>query len=377
MAQALGLNVLAIDGNRNAPGMKYANKSIVIDIKQPNLVLKAIKDSKIKPSGAITLSSEVGMPAVGLLRDYFNLPCAGFELTKKLTNKVIQRQIWDQYMLPNPIWDLATSENSANIIKDDRDFPLIVKPADSAGSRGVSFVNNKEEFQVAIHDAFNNSQSGEILIESVLPGEEYTVETFSEGGITTILTITKKKKIPSSKGTVAYELFVPNLGVLERKKIEDTVISALNALSYTDGPGHTEVMYDSTHGAGLIESAGRGPGFLMFEKFIPKASGYDVLKNSILQSIGKPIEPCFSKNRYVLMRYFPSKTGCIKHISGFDEANKIKGIEAAAFVKIGDQVDNVKNDGARMGYILAHSDNQNSTKALADYAETLINFEVS
>jgi hypothetical protein len=377
VAQALGLNVLAIDGDRNAPGLKYANKSIVVDIKQPKLVLKAVIDLKIKPSGAITLASEVGMSAVGLLRDYFKLPGAGLELTKKLTNKVTQRRIWDQYGLPNPIWELATSENAANISSENRDFPLIIKPADSSGSRGVSYVNNLDEWRVAIQDAFINSQSGEILIESVLPGDEYTVETFSEGGITSILTITKKKKISSTKGTVAYELFVPILDNFARQQIEDTVISALNALSYTNGPGHTEIMYDAVHGVGLIETAGRGPGHLMFEKFIPMASGYDVLKNSIFQSIGKHTEPCSSLNRYVLMRYFPSKSGCIKHISGFDEANKIKGIEAAAFVSIGDYVDDEKNDGARMGYILAHSNNQHSTKALADYAETLINFEVS
>ena len=135
-------------------------------------------------------------------------------------------------------------------------------------------------------------------------------------------------------------------------------------------------MYDTAYGIGLIETAGRGPGYLMFEKFIPMASGYDIVKNSIIQSIGQLPEPCVSLNRYVLMRYFPSKSGYIKNISGFDEVNKIQGLEAGAFVIIGDQMDDAKTDGDRMGYILSYSNNEHSTKALADYADTLIHFEI-
>ena len=69
------------------------------------------------------------------------------------------------------------------------------------------------------------TKKGEILIESLLPGDEYTVETFTCSGITSILTITKKKKVSSSNGTVANELFVPDLASFEREIIEKTVIS--------------------------------------------------------------------------------------------------------------------------------------------------------
>lgn len=376
-AESIGISVLAIDGNPNAEGFIFASKHIVADIRNPKLVLKEVQKSKITPAGAITIASEIGMTAVGLLRDFFKLPCAGLSLTNALTSKGAQRKIWEKKELPNPKWTIVNSKKKLALEQIEYiGLPLIVKPTDSAGSRGVAIISNLEDCANAIKIAANYSNIEEVLLESILPGDEYTVETFTINNKTYILAITQKKKIDSTNGTVAYELHTPDLIISDRIKIEETVIKALDALGYSDGPGHSEVMYHKDYGVGLIEVAGRGPGFYMFEKFIPMASGYDVVKNSILQSIGMIPDNPEKIKKHVVMRYIPSRAGVVESFSGFDKANRINGVNAGVFVEIGDHISDAYSDGDRMGYILTNSDSNQHARLLADRAESLINFEI-
>lgn len=370
-----GLKVLALDGDHIAQGMEIATKSVVVDIKDPNAVLTAIESSGIRPVGVVSFVSEVGMKAAAAIRERYGLEGPDCNLTYALTNKVRQREIWEKAQVPGPCWRAFRTVPEALVFAPTVGFPCVIKPADSSGSRGVSKLESDFGLEDAARKALESSHSTTALIEAFISGKEYAVETFGDGQLIHVLAVTEKTKVPGTNGTVAQEL-----STLANTSIEDTVantaVLALQALGYLTGPGHTEVIVDDQGTPRLVEAAGRGGGFMVFEKLIEKASGYDVVSATALQAIGKHFPKITRKQRAVTLRFFPSQSGVVTRFNGFSAANKIAGVEAGPFVSIGDHVGEVQGDADRLGYILAEGETPSEAKAAADRAESLISFEV-
>ncbi|MDP4678889.1 MAG: hypothetical protein NWS46_00810, partial [Cyclobacteriaceae bacterium] len=127
---------------------------------------------------------------------------------------------------------------------------------------------------------------------------------------------------------------------------------------------------------GMVEVAGRGGGFMVFNKFIPIVSGVNIAKLTALQSIGLPIEKFEIEKNAAVLRFFPSKPGTLRSINGFQKANEIEGVESDYFVSIGDEFLSAKADGDRLGYVLSWAKTPSIAQQLADQAESYISFEI-
>ncbi len=375
-AQNAGIRVFALDGDPGAPGLAAADRGVCVDIRDAGAVVRAVEESGIDPAGAISFVSEAGLAAAAAVRMAYGLTGPDGKLTHKLTDKKAQRLAWDAAGLPNPEWRAASSDAEAKKALADIGLPAIIKPVDSAGSRGVTKLEEVAQFDQAVAEAFHHSRSGDIMVEQFIEGLEYTVETFSHEGTVYSLLCTEKLKVPGTKGTVAMELRTPDLeaGILE--KIKETAIGALGAIGYTDGPGHTEIIVTENGHPYLVETAGRGAGFKVFDAMIPRASGYDLAQACAQQAVGiKPPKPN-PQDIPVVLRFFPSKAGRVTGISGFEEASALEGVESGPFVKIGDRVGKASCDGDRLGYILSWGNSRTQALERAGQAENMISFKV-
>jgi len=214
------------------------------------------------------------------------------------------------------------------------------------------------------------------MVEAFIEGLECTVETFSIHGSTTVLLVTEKVKVPGTGGTVAIELRTPGLGNDILNRVGNTAVNALAALGFTDGPGHTEIIVRDDGQLFLVETAGRGGGFMVFDGMVPKASGYDLAFNCAVQAIGDEPRVPSVEDIAVVLRFFPSAPGVVTAISGFNEANKIAGVEAAPFVDVGHKARQAISDGDRLGYILSWGADREQALERADRAEDLISITV-
>lgn len=375
-AQRAGLRVLALDGDANADGFAIADAHICVDIRDPDEVLKAVKESGIELSGAISFVSEVGLLSAAALRDSLRLPGPCMELTRRIIDKEIQRRIWDEAGCPNPQWHVLSNPASAQETLTAIGLPAIIKPVDAAGSRGVSYIRDVRELNAAVTRAFAASQSGRILIEKVLPGDEYTVESFTHNGKTTVLAVTEKVKVPGSS-TVSMELHTPDFPSIVVERIARTAVDALAALGYQDGPAHTEIMYAESGELGLVETAGRGGGFLVFDALCPLASGVDLATACALQAVGREpqVEP--HPQSSVCLRFIPASPGIVTRLDGFEAAEALEGVMAGPLVKVGYECGDAQSDGDRLAFILTHAASPNAARVLADKAQNLLQIVVS
>jgi cysteine synthase A len=122
-------------------------------------------------------------------------------------------------------------------------------------------------------------------------GTEFTVEVFCAHGRVNVLAITEKKKVPGTRGTVASELATPDRAPEVLERITSAVSSAFVALGYLEGPGHAEAILMADGSVWLVEVAGRGGGFMVFDKFVPLVTGVNIAQLTALQAVGMTLPP--------------------------------------------------------------------------------------
>ena len=375
-AKAAGLRVIAVDADPNAEGFLYADVKLSMDLSDHANVIEALRGLNKNICGAVSFCSEAGMSLAGKIRETFDLPGPRSELCRRLLEKSEQRRIWSESGIPGPCWKVFRTAYAALAALESFGFPLVVKPTDSSGSRGVTKLESgRDDLEDAIARAFQFSNSGEIIIESYMDGTEFTVETFGTNGKIYLLAVTEKKKVPNTRGTVANELATPNRSADVMELIGQTVISSLNALGYVEGPGHSEVILLKDGSLGLVEVAGRGGGFMVFDKLVPAASGVNIARCTALQAVGLEVGPIEVMPDAVVLRFFPSLPGRLKSIEGFDLANHVAGVEAGCFVKVGDVFSEAIADGDRLGYLLSRAETPQRAREQADEAERQVRFE--
>jgi biotin carboxylase len=376
-ARMAGLNVIAVDADSNAQGIHHANRFVEADIRNSSAVIAAISEAGIRPDGAIAFCNEAGMITAAFIREFFDLPGSRTDVTKALTNKGIQRAKWTEANILGPRWFVARSKPEVPAALEKLGGKVIFKPVDSAGSRGVNVINSLEDWENAFAMALAHSISGEVIIEQFIEGVEHTVESFTHRGETHILAVTSKKKVPGTHGTVACELFTAQFDEVTLNRVGSLVGNALAALGYSDGPGHTEFILTIGGQMFLVESAGRGGGFMVADGLVPLTSGFDLARACAQQAVGiEPMSPVVGQRKSVVLRFIPSRPGKVVSISGFTPADEISGVVSEPMVSLGQDLGTAVSDGDRMAFILASGDTLNEATAKADEREEKIRIVV-
>jgi biotin carboxylase len=377
-AQEDGNRVFAIDGDENAPGLRIADRSAVVDISSVEAVVNAVSASGVKPSGSISFVSDAGMAAAAAVREKFDLPGPRKELVERLTNKCSQRKVWTAAGLPCPEWSCVRDEIQAVDGIGKLGQKLILKPADSAGSRGVAVIGPGEEWKPAFAEALRHSRCGRVIVENFVDGIEYAVETFSHRGKTAVLAVSEKRKVPGSRGTVAIELATPSQPIEVTDRIGCLAKDAIAALGYSDGPGHTEILREVDGSLWLVETAGRGGGFMVADGLVPRASGYDLNRACARQALGlEPLPLPGCSPRAFVLRFLPAKPGIVTALTGFDRVRDFANVECEPLVKVGDRVERAVTDSARLAYILSWADDRATALSQADRTEACIRVDVA
>ncbi|MGW4799320.1 ATP-grasp domain-containing protein, partial [Nonomuraea sp. NPDC004297] len=110
--------------------------------------------------------------------------------------------------------------------------PAILKPRASSGSRGVVLVESVDDLRA------QGDPAGRVL-EEYLPGQEYSAESFSVGGVHRIVALVEKHTGPSFV-EMAHVVPAPSLGRSASPAVQEQLIEFLDVVGLTEGPAHTE-----------------------------------------------------------------------------------------------------------------------------------------
>jgi biotin carboxylase len=373
MANRRGCHVVAVDGDPGAPGLALADVAIVHDVRDATGCVQLARDHKI--SAVTSICAEVAVETVAAIAESLDLPGISTLAARQSTDKGLMRLRLEECGVPGPpfkvVSDVATAEMAAIAIG----YPVIVKPVDNAGSRGVKQVLDVRGLVPAFNNAISNSRKGQAIVESFMTGVESTVEAMTFCGETVIHGISDKEH-DLYPYCVANSINYP--GLFEESvlfEIRQVVCNAIAALGIEMGPIHAELMV-TPDGVKVIEIAARGGGFRIFSKIVRLISGIDAVQQALQMALGEPpsIQPRESRSA-VLKFLRPPRAGVLREIRGVSRALTVPGVvEVELDVAVGDRFTDITADGERPGYILSSAQTRVEAMAAAAEAEKLISF---
>lgn len=265
-----------------------------ISILEKDLILK--KCSEIQVDGIVSIASDIAMPTVNYVAHQLGLVGNSLCSTLISTDKFEMRKALSKDNIPCPKFVLYTESQNLNI--NELNYPVIVKPTDRSGSRGVTKVTNIKQIEKAIKNALENSINNRVIVEEFREGREFSVEAISFQGIHKILAITDK----ITSGSPNFVEIAHHQPAQIPEKIKEDIINltekVLKTLCIENGASHTEIILTKRDELFVVESAGRMGGDFIGSTLTPLSTGIDTLKAVIDISLSKKPDLTFNDNAF-------------------------------------------------------------------------------
>jgi cysteine synthase A len=294
------------------------------------------------------------------------------------------RKVLREAGLPTPDFWLVTSEQEALQLSERLTYPCVVKPPAESGSTGVRLVRNREEFLShfgALSSRKVNERgqplAGHVLVESLLTGPEFSVETVTlSKGDTRIIGVTRKYLSPPPHFVELGHDFPAGLPLADRQALEQAVVAALDAVGFDLGPAHTEIRLCS-HGPVVIEINPRLAGG-MIPELVRHATGIDLLSVLLDQLLGKPVDLRPQHQAMASIRFVTSdRRGRLAAVRGVEEARQVASVRELSVDKgPGTRVRPPESASDRLGYVIASGEDRASVLQQIAQALGLIQLEV-
>ena len=174
-AKNLGFCVITSGNDPAGLGHSCADENIFADYSDFEKICKLAESQKI--DAVVSCSNDFGIITAAYVSEKLNLPGHdSFETTCKLHHKDTFRQLVEKYDLHAPRAIAFDSAEKAYAVK--MNFPLIVKPIDLTGGKGVTKVSTAAELIPTVDKAFNMTRAGKIVIEPFIEGTAHSFSTF-------------------------------------------------------------------------------------------------------------------------------------------------------------------------------------------------------
>lgn len=347
----LGYHVITVDylpdnfGHRISHG--YVNASTT-DI---DAVIAAAKEQKI--DGIATFSSDVATPTVAAVSEALDLPGAHTNVVGPMVDKARFRALQRERGLDGPGFVEVQNEDDLGKVTE-MTAPVMFKPVDTSGSRGVARVDDLSEASVreAYRNAVHYSRSSRVCVEEFIEGIEVGGEAFVRDGEIAFVTPTMKHK---RDFIVTGHSLPTNIDADQQAEVARQVAMTCRELGYVNGPVNFDVMVDGSR-AVVIELSPRTGGNGI-PQLIEHATGFDVYGATARHAVGDPVDH---------LGDHPIQRPCGSLVFGDLEGGVLESVASEAEVRkripeiflffngytVGDRVDPFVHGGAGMGYAL-------------------------
>jgi len=366
-AQKMGLLVCCIDGNELSAGFKYSDLSInksTYDHIGICAELEQLVSDGYNLSGVMTLASDVPL-TVAYVANHFGLNAISIDSAKIAMNKKKMKERFKATHVPTAMFVEASTYKSFVRKLEDFRFPVIVKPVDSRGARGVQVIRHfkNKGLEEIYKNCVAHSASGKILIEEYLEGPQLSTEGFMIDGEAYIPAIFDRNYEFLEK----YAPYViENGGEMPSRysktySLEITEVMKHAALSMGINDGIIKgdlVIHDGK--IKVIELAARMSGGFFGTISTPYSTGVNLIEANINFALGNKLSPSFfkpSKMRAVAIRFAFPNEGVVKDTVVSKNGLLTSTIYNKVFVKKGDTIEPITNHTVRPAVVVCTGTN--------------------
>lgn len=256
---------------------------------------------------------------------------------------------------------------------EDFEYPVIIKPRDNSGSRGVKLCRSKEELSASMNEAFEVSKLDTILVEEFIEGPEYSIESLHYDGKGEVIQFTEKKTTEFPYNVELGHIQPANISKENQEKIREIVAKIGKALHFENCPSHTELKINE-RGIYVIETSPRLGGDYITSTLTPLSTGINVEDQLLHIALGDKIEIEPKQVQYSGVRFFAFDEGReIKHVP---DAEFVKGwphvVDFSFNLKEGDKVNRITSSLNRYGQLILQAGNRDAIEEAFDKYEKVI-----
>ncbi len=382
-AQELGLRVVAVDRNPDAPGLATADVGEAVDFSDIAAVTEVARRHGV--DGVLTISADRAVPVVAAVAEDLGLPGIGRETAHLMTHKIAMRRTLADAGVPQPRFAGARDLQSARAALETVGVPAVLKPADSGGQRGVFFIGSEDELDGHLHAALIESGGGEVIVEGFHDGLEMNGIVIVRDGEAIPLTLSDRLRPPGIGFGVGWiHVYPASIYGFQLEEAERVVLHAVNALGMRDGIAFPQLIAADDGTLRVVEVAARIPGGQMAD-LVRHAVGIDLVEVALRTALGEEIPdelvlPRFKQPlaiRFLTAEPGPLPTGKVVSVGPLDPVLAAPGVvQADSYLQVGETIRPVRLDGDRRGYVIATADNSVAALRLAEDAAGLLEVTV-
>lgn len=290
-AHKLGCHVITVDYIPDNIAHRYSDEYHSVSILDQQAVLNLAQDLKI--DGIMSFGVDPGVITAAYVQEKMGLPSQGpYESIRILQNKDKFRAFLSEHNFNVPKSKCYMAVKTA--LNDTFEYPIIVKPTDSAGSKGVTRVNNRLGLEYAVRHAFDNSHCGKIIIEDFIEKEGCSTDSdcFSINGKLAFVSYSAQRFDEKAANPFTPSAFSWPSTMTESQENELTLElqRLLDLLHMQTSLYNVEARIGKNGKPYLMEVSPRGGGNRLAE-MIRYSTGVDLIEAAVLSAIGEDLSP--------------------------------------------------------------------------------------
>lgn len=256
-----------------------------------------------------TAATDKPLVMMARIAEKYGFPFYSVETAKWSTDKLQMKERFELGGVPHAQGRLVSKVEEVEGLV----FPVIVKPRDNSGSRGVKLCRDKNELQISIDEAFENSKLDTVLVEEFIEGPEYSIESLHHDGKSEVIQFTEKKTTEFPYNVELGHIQPANISEENKQKIREIISKIGKALNFKNCPSHTELKINE-RGIFVIETSPRLGGDYITSTLTPLSTGVNLEDELLKISLGESINPQPKAVQYSGVRFFSfEEGGVIKH----------------------------------------------------------------
>lgn len=359
--------IVVADGNPNAPYISLADAFEHVDLKDKEGMAEVALAHQV--DGVFTAGTDFSS-TVAWAAEKAGLPGIGYEAALRATDKGLMRQAFSLKGVPSPRFAVL---EQGDPLPDDFDFPLVIKPVDNMGARGIRRIDTSHELERAVPGALALSRRGQVIIEEYIEGPEYSLDAIVEDGSVTVCGFADRHICFAPYFVEMGHTMPTSVTAADRKAVIRAFEQGIQAIGIRNGAAKGDIKMGK-NGPVIGEIAARLSGGYMSGWTYPYSSGVEVTEAALNIAVGLKagnLSPV--KTLTVAERAWISIPGIIQSRSGVEEAGSIPGVkDVFSRYQPGDQVVFPVNNVQKCGNVIAAAQTRSEAAAAADRARSRV-----
>ncbi len=377
-AKKLGYYTVLCDFLTDNPGQYHADKFYLVSTTDKEAVLDAAEKEKI--DGVLAYASDPAAPTAAYVAEKLGLPGNPYDSVEILCNKDRFREFLSKNGFNTPA--AKGYDNTDDALNDMRDgyfrFPVIVKPVDSSGSKGVSKINNFDEAKEKLSYAMSFSRGKRIIVEEFV--EKYGYQIAGDG-LSVDGKLVFRYFANDHFNPKCVNPFVPisasfpyNMPESIHNKLHSEIQRLLSALDMKTCTYNFDARIDSDYNVYLMEVAPRDGGNYI-PQIIKYATGIDLVEYSVRAAMGEYLtipENIVPEGYWAYYAVHSLRDGVLDHVEFADGIEEKHIVENHIIRKPGDEIKAFTGANSTLGCLLMKFDSMEQMLDMMDNSEKWI-----